>query len=156
MPSKPEIICQAIAAALVQDVTLVGGRVYRDRSDAFTREESPALLVECIDEDTQPLGGGSGAWLPVGQVDRSELRVAVTAVVRDGQWQQVADAVRVQAHAVVMRLAGPLGRSPGIAGLRRQRCEWRAASADMTFGYASQIYLVRYDSRAHDIGEPAA
>lgn len=156
MPSKPELICQAIAAALAQDVTLVAGRVYRDRSEAFMREESPALLVECIDEDTETLGGGSGAWLPVGQVERNELRVAITALARFDQWQQLTDAVRVQAHAAVMRLVGPLGRSPGIAGLRRQRCEWRAASADLPFGYASQIYLVRYDSRAHDIGEPAA
>src|SRR5215207_3581282 len=108
MPSKPELVCQAIAQALTQHVPLVAGRVYRDRTDAFTREESPALLVECIDEDTQPLGGPAGPWRPVGQMDRNDLRVALTVVVRDAQWQQVADAVRVQAHAAVMHLAGPL------------------------------------------------
>lgn len=115
---------QAIAQALAQQVPLVAGRVYRDRADAFTREESPALLVECIDEDTQPLGGPAGPWRPVGQMDRNDLRVALTVVVRDPQWQQVADAVRVQVHSAVMRLAGPLALSPGIAGVSRQRCEW--------------------------------
>ena len=156
MPSKPELVCQAIAQALAQQVPLVAGRVYRDRADAFTREESPALLVECIDEDTQPLGGPAGPWRPVGQMDRNDLRVAPTVVVRDAQWQQVADAVRVQAHAAVMRLAGPLAMSPGIAGVRRQRCEWRAAGADLPFGYASQVYALRYDSRAHDLDAAAA
>jgi len=151
MPSKPELACQAIAQALIEHVPLVAGRVYRDRTDAFTREESPALLVECIDEDTQPLGGPAGPWRPVGQMERNDLRVALTVVVRDPQWQQVADAVRVQAHAAVMHLAGPLATAPGIAGVRRQRCEWRAASADLPFGYASQVYALRYDSRAHDI-----
>jgi hypothetical protein len=152
MPSKPEQIAQAITQAL-QDVPQVVG-VYRDRSDAFTREESPALLVECIDEDTQPLGGGAGPWLPIAQTDRNELRVAVTVVVRDPNWQQLADAVRIAAHARIARLIGPAGGPPGLASLRRQRCEWRVASADMPFGYVSQVYAIRYDSRAHDIDEP--
>jgi hypothetical protein len=151
MPSKPELVCQALAQSLIQYVPLVVGRVYRDRTDAFTREESPALLLECLDEDTQTLGGPTGPWSPVGQMDRNELRLALTVVVRDPQWQQVADAVRVQAHAAVMRQAGPLAMSPGIAGIKRTRCEWRAASADLPFGYASQIYVIRYDGAANDI-----
>jgi hypothetical protein len=152
MASKPEQICQAITQAL-QDVPGVTG-VYRDRSDAFTREESPALLVECIDEDTDPLGGGQGPWLTVGQTDRNTLRVAITVVVRDPSWQQVADAVRCQAHARIAPLVRPGAVHPGIASLRRQRCEWRSASAELPFGYVSQIYAIRYDSRAHDIDEP--
>jgi hypothetical protein len=152
MASKAELICQAITQAL-QAVPLVVG-VYRDRSDAFTREESPALLVECIDEDTQPLGGGAGPWLPIAQTDRNDLRVAVTVVVRDPNWQHVADTVRCQAHARIAPLAGPAGGPAGIASLRRQRCEWRAASADTPFGYVSQVYAIRYDSRAHNIDEP--
>lgn len=153
MPSKPEQVCQAIVQAL-QGVPQVVG-VYRDRSDAFTREESPALLVECIDEDTQSLGGPDGGpWIPWAQTDRSDLRVAVTVVVRDPDWQQVADAVRVASHARIARLTGPAGGPLALASVRRQRCEWRAASADMPFGYVSQIYVIRYDSRAQDINEP--
>jgi hypothetical protein len=152
MASKPEQICQAIVRAL-QDVPGVTG-VYRDRSDAFTREESPALLVECIDEDTEDLGGGQGPWLTVGRHDANTLRVAVTVVVRDPNWQQVADAVRCQAHARIAALMKPGVVYPGIAGLRRLRCEWRSASAELPFGYVSQIYAFEYDSRARDIDEP--
>lgn len=152
MASKAEQICQAITQAL-HDVPGVTG-VYRDRSDAFTREESPALLVECIDEDTEPLGGGQGPWLLVAQTDRNTLRVAVTVVVRDANWQQVADTVRCQAHTRIAGLLRPGAVHPGIASLRRQRCEWRSASAELPFGYVSQIYAIRYDSRAHDIDEP--
>jgi hypothetical protein len=152
MASKAELIAQAIAEAL-QGIDRVTG-VYRDRQDAFGREESPAILVECIDEDTEPLGGAVGPWIAVGRTDRNDLRIAITVVVRDGQWQQVADAVRCQAHGRIARLIGHRGAQLGIAGWQRQRCEWRAASADLPFGYASQIYAIRYDSRAHDIDEP--
>lgn len=144
MPSKAEQICARIAALLV-NATTAGARVYRDREDAFTREESPAILVEVIDEDTSPLGGGVGAFRP-GAVDDDTLRVAVTAAVRGASWQQVADTVRVAAHAAMVADTQLLALAPGF---RRDRCEWKPASADLPFGYCAQIYAFRYHTRAH-------
>jgi hypothetical protein len=119
--------------------------VYRDREDAFTREESPAILVECIDEDTTPLGGGVGGGIPALQTDADTLRIAVTVAVRGASWQSVADGVRVQANALIV--ADPSLRQI-VADLRRDRCEWRAASADQPFGYAAQVYIFKYHTRA--------
>lgn len=151
MPSKAEQICARIAAVL-SGTTAAGARVFRDREDAFSREESPSILVECIDEDTESLGGGSGPFIPLAVTDRDTLRVAVTIVVRGASWQQVADGVRIQAHALLVADAALLGLTGGI---RRDRCEWRAASTDLPFGYAAQIYAFRYASRSHALDASA-
>jgi hypothetical protein len=151
MPSSPEQICARIAAVLT-GATAAGARVYRDREDAFTREESPAIVVECIDEDTQAQGGGAHPGLPLLQSERSSLRVAVTVAVRSAGWQTVADAVRVQTHALLM--ADPTLRALH-AGMARDRCEWKAASADLPFGYVAQIYRFTYLNRAHALDLPA-
>lgn len=152
MPSLAERLCQAVVDALNEGTGAVA--LFRDRSDAFHRDESPVLLVECLDETTTPLGGPAGPWRPVGQVERNELSLAVTVVVRDAQWQRIADDIRCQAHRRVLQVLRPLGTTPGVAQVRRQRCEWRAASADVPFGYVSQVYLITYDGQAHDLEEP--
>lgn len=144
MASKAEQVAARVVALLVGN-TAAGARVYRDREDAFSREESPAILVECIDEDSTPLGGGVGGGIPALQFDADSLRLAVTAVTRGAAWQSVADGVRVQAHALIV--ADPTLRQV-VADLRRDRCEWRASSADQPFGYAAQIYLFKYHTRA--------
>lgn len=133
MPSKAEQIAARVAAALT-GTTAAGALVYRDRADAFTREESPAILVELVDEDTQAFGGGRAS---IGDVDRDELNVAVIVVVRNASWQTVADGVRVQAHAL---LAADAPLRALVAQWRRSRCEWKPASADQPFGYCAQIY----------------
>jgi hypothetical protein len=145
MPSKAEQICARIAT-LLTGTTGAGAQVYRDRQDALTREESPAILVEIVDEDSEALGGGSGPFRPIAQDDRDTLRVAVTVCVRSASWQSVADGVRVQAHALLMADATLRGL---VADIRRDRCEWRAASADLPFGYCAQLYLFKYLTRAH-------
>lgn len=144
MPSKAEQIAARVAAVLL-GATDAGARVYRDREDAFTREESPAIVIECVDEDTTPLGGGVGPFVPVGQTDQDALRLAVTVCVRSANWQSVADAVRVQANALLMADATLRQLA---ADIRRDRCEWQAAKADLPFGYASQIYRFKYLTRA--------
>jgi hypothetical protein len=143
MPSKAEQIAARVAA-LLAGATAAGPRVYRDREDAFTREESPALLIECLDEQTRTLGGADIPALPA-RADVDELRLGVTVIVRAASWQSVADGVRVAAHAALVGDATLRGL---IAGLARDRCEWRAASADQPFGYAAQIYRITYHTRA--------
>ena len=143
MPSKAEQVAARIASALT-GTTNAGARVYRDRDDAFTREESPAILVEVVDEDSTPMGGAAGMGM-LGQTDMDTLRVAVTVCVRGAAWQQAADAVRVQANAL---LSADLTLRGLVADFRRDRCEWRSQSADLPFGYAAQIYAFKYHTRA--------
>ncbi len=147
MPSLAEQICSRVHTLLL-NATDAGANVYRDRQDAFTREETPAILVEASDEQTDTLGGGTGAGLlrPMAQVDRDTLRISVTVCVRSAAWQQVADAVRVQAHALLVSDAALRALAPG---LRRDRCEWRSANTDLPFGYAAQGYQFTYLTRAH-------
>lgn len=144
-PSAAELIAARVAAVLL-NATDAGAAVYRDRQDAFTREESPAIIVELIDEDTTPQGGGVGPFTNRWAVDADELRLAVTVAVRDEQWQTVADAVRVQAHAL---LAADPTLQQLAPGYRRDRTEWRPAKADQPFGYCAQIYRFKYLTRAH-------
>ena len=142
MPSRAETIAARIAAVLL-NTTAAQERVYRDRQDAFTREESPAIIVELVDEDTTPMGGGTGPFMP-GAMDDDQLRVAVTVAVRNAAWQTVADTVRVQAHALLVADA----QLQLLPGFRRDRTEWRPASADIPFGYCAQIYKFRYATPA--------
>lgn len=144
MASKAEQIAARVAALLLNTTDAVA-RVYRDREDALTREESPAIVVEIVDEDSTPLGGGSGPFRPTLQTDADTLRLAVIVAVRGAAWQTQADAVRVQVHALIV---GDAALREVASDLRRDRCEWKAASADQPFGYAAQIYLFKYHTRA--------
>lgn len=141
MPSKAEQIAARIAALLTAAPGYpAAGNVYRDRADAFARSESPATLVECLDEDTDTLGGSGLAT----SVQQDKLRIAVTQAVRGAAWQTTADACRVAAHALIV--VDPTLR--GIASdIVRDRCEWRAASADQPFGYCAQIYRFTFHTR---------
>lgn len=152
MPSIAESVAARIAAVLT-NTTAAGGTVYRDREDALTREESPAILVELIDEDTRALGGsGLGGGYGRDGVDEDTDRVAVTYCVRDANWQQQADALRVQGHAL---LSGDAQLHTMVRNFRRDRCEWRPSSADVPFGYAAQIYAFKSLTRAHALDQAA-
>jgi hypothetical protein len=147
MPSAAEAVAARLEA-LLTGTTDAGTNVWRDRQDAFTREESPALLIELVDEETTPLGGGHPA---IGGTDKNVLRVAVIPCVRDAGWQAIADQVRCQAHALIASDSQLRGL---VANLRRERCEWKAASADQPFGYAAQIYAGTTLSRASALDLP--
>lgn len=145
MPSKAEQLAARVTTLLTAATGTTGAlAVYRDRHDAIAREDSPVTLVECIDEDTETLGGDGPFALA--QQDRDVLRIAVTQCVRSANWQSVADGLRVASHALIVTDATL--RSV-LAGLRRDRCEWRAASADLPFGYCAQIYRFTYLTQGH-------
>ena len=148
MPSRAEAIAARVAAVLT-GATAAGASVYRDRTDAVSRDEPVSILVELIDEDSTPLGGGRPGF--AGEQDTDMLRLAVIVCVRSASWQSVADGVRVAAHAL---LVGDATLRNLVASLRRDRCEWKAASADLPFGYAAQIYAVKYLTRAQALDQP--
>lgn len=146
MPSKAETIAARWATVLTGATSALA--VYRDRADALSREESPVILIELVDEDTSPFGG---ARPPLGgTVEQDELRIALIVCVRGANWQAVADQVRVQAHAV---LAGDAAFAAMVASWRRDRAEWKSASADLPFGYCAQTYLCKSLTRAHALDQ---
>lgn len=147
MPSTAEAVAARVAA-LLTNATAAGANVWRDRQDALTREESPAILIELVDEETSPMGGGHPV---IGGVDRNTVRLAVIVCVRGTSWQALADQVRCEAHALIV--ADATLRSL-VSNLRRDRCEWKAASADQPFGYAAQIYAATTLSRASALDLP--
>lgn len=139
MPSKAERIA-ARAQALLLGSTAAGTAVYADRNDAFTREESPAILIELGKEDTEPMGNGRPGALDVNRLDLN-----IIVCVRGSNWRATADTVRVQTHALLM--ADPALRGL-VASLRRTGGEWKSESADQPFGYVAQFYRATYTSRA--------
>lgn len=147
MPSAAEAVA-ARAFAVLLGATNAGAHVYRDREDAISRSEPQALLIELIDEDTTPLGGGHPV---IGGTDKNAMRLAVIACVRSASWQTVADTLRCQAHAL---LAADATLRSLVANWRRDRCEWKPASADLPFGYAAQIYAGTTLSRATALDLP--
>jgi len=141
MPSKSEQVAARVAVVLTNAATGALA-VYRDRNDALTREETPVLLVELVDEDSKPFSSSP-------QVDKDTVRFQICTCVRNDNWQSVADAVRVAAHAALMAdatLQTLLG-----ASLRRDRAEWRSADTDVPFGYCNQIYQCKYLTSNQDI-----
>jgi len=143
MPSIAEQICQRVEAVLM-GATSAGLHVWRDRNDALTREESPAILIEALEESISR--SNIGGRLPGLRVEQATLVVLVTICVRSTAWQAVTDQVRIEAHRL-------LSADPVLNGfeIARQRCEWRSASADLPFGYASQQYSFTYLSKATDL-----
>ena len=143
MPSIAEQIAQHVEGLLI-DQTPAGGLVMRDRGTVMTREDQTAILIELLDEDPAPLGGGQMAG--PGAVEDNVLTLLVVACIRADDWQYVADTVRTAAHRILA--ADPTLRDYRI---RRGRCEWRPASADIPFGYCSQQYRLRYSTQLGDI-----
>lgn len=122
MATKSEQIMTAVAA-LVADTAGVQGRVYRSRTEAFSRNESPSLVIEPgIDNaDTQPVSSCGIDWT-------FQLLVAIYTRGMHGingpSPDQVADPVVQSVHSKLMadRTIGglafdiwPISRDPQIA-----------------------------------------
>ncbi len=141
MASKAEQVCALVASTLGAALVDLGVQaVYRDRDDALTREESPVILIELLDEDSRAFGDGGR----IERKDEDTLRFQVCVCVRSALWQQIADAVRVKAHALLM--ADEQLKALLSSSLRRDRAEWQSKSTDVPFGYCNQIYQCKYIS----------
>ena len=133
MPSQAEAAAARVAAVLVS-VTGATGGVFRDRSEAFSREEGACILVELVSDDSTPFSGGRST-------DQAEWRIAIIYLTRAAAWQTVVDDMRVQGHSLVIADATLASL---IGGLHRTRAEWHAASADLPLGYCAQQYSGKY------------
>ena len=88
-----EQILSAIATALAS-TSGVGGRVYRSRVEPIAREESPAIVVEPVEDD--PAIETNLATLT------HTLSVLVTVIVRGAIPDQLADPIILSLHSKLM------------------------------------------------------
>jgi hypothetical protein len=94
MSTKREDILAAIATSLA-GVSGVSGRVYRSRQEAFSRAESPSIIIEPMSDRSSP------ATVSTARIDWT-MAVAITVFARGLVPDQVADPVVQAIHAALM------------------------------------------------------
>lgn len=130
--SKREQILAAIRTALT-GTTGVGTRIYRSRVEPMARQESPAIVVEPLEDNAQ-----QNTSLPT--LDWS-LTVRIAVVVRAAIPDQSADPIVESLHSKVMADLTLGGLAMDIQPLR---VEFQTVEADQPAGVVMCDYLVRY------------
>ena len=141
MSTKQEQILAAVATKLAP-TTGVSGRVYRSRQEAFSRNESPAVVIEPGPDNSAPE--------PVSTCKIDWTFTLVVAVYARGTIpDQVADPVVKSVHSLLMadRSIGgltmdlwPLGRDPQFE------------KGDLAAVWVVLSYRVRYRTSVTDLG----
>ncbi|RZI64464.1 MAG: hypothetical protein EOP80_21170 [Variovorax sp.] len=140
---QAESVAARLRELLLAANTVAGERVDSDREAAYERDESPALLIELVSDMSTPHGRGS---------EVNELTFVVISLTRAEEWRSAVNTLRLQAHAAITRDAALASL---LANLHRTRAEWRAASADLPFGYCAQQYSGKYLSNTTALGRSA-
>jgi hypothetical protein len=141
MTTKREQILAAVATKLAPTVG-AAGRVYRSRQEAFSRNESPAVVIEPGPDNaaTEPASTCKIDW---------SFTLVIAVYARGTIADQVADPVVKSVHSLLMAdrsLGGlvmdvwPIGRDPQL-----ERAELAAVWEVLT-------YLVRYRTSIEDLG----
>lgn len=138
--TKREQIVAAIRTALT-GTTGVGARIYRSRVEPMARQESPAIVVEPIEDIAQ-----QNTSLPT--LDWS-LTVRIAVVVRAAIPDQSADPIVESLHSRVMADLTLGGLSMDIQPLR---VEFQTVEADQPAGVVMCDYLVRYRTSVANLG----
>jgi hypothetical protein len=132
MTTKRETILAAVRTALT-DTTGVGTRIYRSRVEPMARQESPAIVVEPVNDTAE-----QNTSLPT--LDWS-LTVRVAVIVRGNIPDQLADPIVESLHSKIMADL-TLG---GVAmDVRPVAVNFEMVDADQPAGVISCDYLVRY------------
>ena len=132
MTSKRENILAAVRTALT-GTSGVGTRIYRSRQQAFARDESPAIVVEAVND--QALIETSLPTLTW------NLTVRIAVIVRGPVPDQLADPIIVSAHSKLMADLTLGGYAMDIAP---QGVNFDMADADQSAGVIMCDYLIRY------------
>jgi hypothetical protein len=131
MTTKRETILAAVRTALT-DTTGVGTRIYRSRVEPMARQESPAIVVEPVNDTAE-----QNTSLPT--LDWS-LTVRVAVIVRGNIPDQLADPIVESLHSKIMADL-TLG---GVAmDVRPVAVNFEMVDADQPAGVISCDYLVR-------------
>jgi hypothetical protein len=141
MTSRREQILSAIATALAS-TSGVGGRVYRSRVEAFSRDEAPALIIEPGPDRAQTYSICKLDWT---------LDVLVVVHTRGQIPDQLADPILLDAHAKLMadRTLGGLAIDiiPTLTDPQRDK-------ADLTSLWQVNTYQVRYRTAIDNLSSP--
>jgi hypothetical protein len=139
MTTKREQILDAIVASLAGTVS-VGNRIYRSRVEPFARGESPAIVVEPVnDTAVQTTALPTLDW---------SLTVRVAIIVRGNAPDQLADPIVESAHSRVM---ADLTLGGYAFDVRPESVSFEMLEADQPAGVISLDYLVRYRTSITDL-----
>ena len=132
MATKRETILAAIRTALT-GTTGVSSRIYRSRVEPMARAESPAIVVEPLNDTAQ-----QNTSLPT--LDWS-LTVRVAVIVRGAIPDQLADPIVESLHA---KLMADLTLGGVAIDVQPQAVNFEMVEADQPAGVISCDYLIRY------------
>ena len=132
MSSKRENILTAVRTALT-GTTGVGNRIYRSRVEPMARAESPAIVVEPVNDTAQ-----ENTSLPT--IDWS-LTVRIAVVVRGVIPDQIADPIVADMHS---RLMADLTLGGYAIDIQPISVQFDMVEADQPAGVVSCNYLIRY------------
>lgn len=130
--TKREQILSAVRAALT-DTTGVGTRIYRSRVEPMARAESPAIVVEPVNDTAE-----QNTSLPT--LDWS-LTVRVAVIVRGNIPDQQADPIVESLHS---RLMADLTLGGYAIDIQPVSVSFEMVEADQPAGVISCDYLIRY------------
>lgn len=137
--TKREQILAALRTALT-GTAQVGTRIYRSRVEPFTRNESPAIVVEPVNDTAQ-----QNTALPT--LDWS-LTVRVAIIVRGNVPDQLADPIVQSAHGKIM---ADLTLGGYAIDVQPQAVSFDMVEADQPAGVVSLEYLIRYRTSVTDL-----
>lgn len=134
-----ELILARVAALLLAGPTDAGTNVYRGRDDAFEAAELPALNVRRALSAGDVIGNNG---------ERHVFTFSVTCLARGAAWETAADALHMQAHALLV--ADSTLASKG-RGLRCTGTEPQDDSADQPAGRITATYQMQVLVRPGDL-----
>ena len=137
--TKRERILRAILTALT-GTTGVSTRIYRSRVEPFTRGESPAIVVEPVNDVAV-----QNTALPT--LDWS-MTVRVAIIVRGNVPDQLADPIVESAHGKIM---ADLSLGGYAIDVQPQGASFEMIEADQPAGVVSLDYLGRYRTSVTDL-----
>jgi len=132
MTTRRETILAAIASTLA-GTTGVSTRIYRSRVEPLTRGESPALVIEPVNDTAE-----QNTSLPT--LDWS-LTVRIAVIVRGNIPDQLADPTVESLHS---KLMADLTLGGVAMDIRPQAVNFEMVEADQPAGVISCDYLIRY------------
>ena len=137
--TKREQILAAIRTALT-GTAQVGTRIYRSRVEPLARNESPAIVVEPVNDTAV-----QNTALPT--LDWS-LTVRVAIIVRGNVPDQLADPIVESAHGKIM---ADLTLGGYAIDVQPQSASFELLEADQPAGVISLDYLIRYRTSVTDL-----
>ena len=143
MPSIQERIVDRAKVLILGAGTLAGDRIFRSRTEAITRDMSPAIVIRPNLETTERESHA---------VDRNQFELSVEILARENPttgeaWDQIADLVKVAVHKVLMEEDA----FPEADRIQRFYIDWIEDDGDNTAGNCMVRYRFTYLCNTGDL-----